>query len=86
MATERQVHERELHGVPASLEEDPLLAIRRAIAALSEDDYRQLKVWLVEHDWDRWDEQIERDSERGALDFLADEVLEDERNGLLREL
>ena len=86
MATERQVHERELHGVPANLEEDPLSAIHCAIAALSEDDYRQLKAWLVEHDWDRWDEQIERDSERGALDFLADEVLEDERNGLLREL
>ena len=86
MATERQVHERELHEVPQNLEEDSLLAIRRAIAALSEDDYRQLKAWFVEHDWDRWDEQIEQDAERGALDFLADEVLEDERNGLLREL
>ena len=86
MATERQVRERELYGVSASLENEPLSAIRRAIAALSEDDYRQLKAWLVEHDWDRWDDQIERDSERGALDFLADEILEDERNGLLREL
>ena len=86
MATERQVHERELHGVPPNLEEDSLSEIRRAIAVLSEGDYRQLKAWLVEHDWDRWDEQIERDSERGTLDFLADEVLEDERNGLLSEL
>lgn len=86
MATERQVSEKGIHRVPTSLEDDPLSAIRRAIAELSEDDYRQLKTWLVEHDWDRWDEQIERDSERGALDFLAEEVLEDERNGLLREL
>ena len=51
-----------------------------------EEGHRQLKVWLEEHDWYRWDEQIERDSESGALDFLADEVREDKQNGLLEEL
>ena len=66
--------------------EESLPAIRRAIADLSEEGYRELKAWLVEHDWERWDEQIERDSESGALDFLADEVREDKQNGLLEEL
>ncbi len=84
MATERQTVD--IDTFSRNSEEESLPAIRRAIAALSEEDYRELKAWLVEHDWDRWDEQIERDSESGALDFLADEVREDKRNGLLEEL
>ncbi len=86
MATDTQVTGIGLDASPTSIEEESLSAIRRAIADLPEDDYRQLKAWLVEHDWDRWDEQIERDSESGALDFLADEVREDKENGLLKEL
>lgn len=86
MATDTQAIEVALDTSPSHIEEEPLSAIRRAIADLSEDDYRQLKAWLTEHDWDRWDEQIERDSESGALDFLADEVREDKANGLLKEL
>ncbi len=86
MATERQMIEVGLSVPSSSPKEESLPAIRRAIAALSEDDYRELKAWLVEHDWDRWDKQIERDSESGALDFLADEVREDKQNGLLEEL
>ena len=86
MATDGHMSGIGLHGVPATLAEEPLQEIRQAITALSEDEYRQLKAWLLEHDWDRWDEQIEKDSENGALDFLAAEVLEDKENGLLREL
>ena len=84
MATERQTVDIDTFSVNS--EEASLPAILQAIAALSEEDYRQLKTWLEEHDWDRWDEQIERDSESGALDFLADEVREDKQNGLLEEL
>ena len=86
MATEGHVSGIGLRRGPATLAEEPLQKIRQAFAALSEDEYRQLKAWLHEHDWDRWDEQIERDSESGALDFLAAEALEDKENGLLREL
>ena len=87
MTTERQVNETALGASsPTSVKGESLSAIQRAIAALSEDDYRRLKAWLLEHDWDRWDKQIERDSESGALDFLAAEAQEDKRNGLLKEL
>ena len=86
MVADRQVTGLGFGDSPASVEEKSLPAIRRAIAALSENDYRQLKAWLAEHDWDRWDRQIERDSESGALDFLADEVREDKRKGFLEEL
>ncbi len=84
MATESQTVD--ISAFSANSEEASLPEIRRAIAALSEEDYHQLKTWLEEHNWDRWDEQIERDSESGALDFLADEVREDKQNGLLEEL
>ena len=84
MATERQTVDIDTFSVNS--EEASLPAILQGIASLSEEDYRQLKTWLEEHDWNRWDEQIERDSESGALDFLADEVREDKQNGLLEEL
>lgn len=87
MTTERQVNEIGFGASsPTSVKQESLSDIRQAIAALSEDDYRRLKAWLLEHDWDRWDKQIEKDSESGALDFLADEAQEDKRNGLLKEL
>ena len=72
MTTDRQLSETGRPSPsPTGIEHGSLPAILRAITNLSEDDYRQLKAWLVEHDWDRWDKEIERDSESGALDFLA---------------
>ena len=72
MATERQTVD--IDTFPVNSEEASLPTILQAIAALSEEDYRELKAWLEEYDWDRWDKQIGRDSESGVLDFLADEV------------
>ncbi len=86
MATKRQMIEVGLSVSSSNPKEESLSAILGAIAALSDDDYRQLKAWLVEHDWDRWDEQIGRDSKSGALDFLSDEIRQDKKNGLLEEL
>ena len=50
--------------------------IQEEILALSETDYRQLKKWLNELEWDEWDQQIEEDSNAGRLDFLIAEALE----------
>ena len=87
MTTEGQLN---ITGRPSpshtGIEDGSLPAILRAISNLSEDDYRELKAWLVEHDWDRWDKEIERDSESGALNFLADEVRNDKQDGLLTDL
>ncbi len=46
MATERQTVDVDTFSVNS--EEASLPEIRRAIAALSEEDYRQLKAWLEE--------------------------------------
>ena len=60
--------------------------IQEAILALPEPDYAQLRQWLSKLDWDRWDRQIETDSEDGNLDFLIADAEESNRQGTLQEL
>ena len=60
--------------------------IQKGILTLSEDDYVQLRKWFAELDWDRWDRQIEWDSENGRLDFLISELTKDIEKNLLRGL
>ena len=50
--------------------------MQRAILVLPESEYVRLRNWMTELDWERWDAQIEADSEAGKLDFLADEARE----------
>ena len=52
-------------------------AIKKAIDALPEDDYAQLRQWFSEKDWRKWDREIDADSGSGKPDFLAREELED---------
>ena len=51
--------------------------IKEAISVLPETEFAELRDWLTEIDWKKWDEQIARDSESGKLDFLFDEVNEE---------
>ena len=60
--------------------------IQQAILTLDKDDYHELMQWINELDWQRWDAQIEADSESGKLDFLETEALEAKRDGALAEL
>ncbi|MDI6794958.1 MAG: hypothetical protein QME81_19170, partial [bacterium] len=48
---------------------------------LPETDYVQLREWLWEKDWQKWDRQIEADSESGKLDFLIKEALDEKEKG-----
>ena len=48
--------------------------IESAIEALSREDYTRLIAWLREHEQVRWDEQMDRDSAEGRLDFLFAEA------------
>lgn len=50
--------------------------IQKAILDLPETEYTELRKWLSELDWERWDKQIEADSEAGKLDFLVEEARE----------
>jgi len=48
-----------------------------AIASLSAEEYVQFRRWFFDHDWEKWDRQIEADAESGKLDFLRQEAAEE---------
>ncbi len=60
--------------------------IKEAIETLPQEDYTQLRQWFSEKDWQKWDKQIEADSEAGKLDFLVKEALDGKEKGKLKEL
>lgn len=60
--------------------------LQLSIAALPADDFARLRQWLLETDWQRWDEQLERDATAGRLDFLIEEAKEAKRTGKLEKL
>ena len=51
--------------------------------ALPETDYRELRQWFSELDWNKWDREIEADSKAGKLDFLISEAFEEKEKGRL---
>jgi len=61
-------------------------AIKKAIDALPEDDYAQLRQWFSEKDWRKWDREIKADSASSKLDFLVREALDEKSKGKLRNL
>lgn len=60
--------------------------LQSEIEALADDEFAQLRRWMADRDWERWDEQLEADVASGKLDFLLDEVSEAVEAGNLREL
>lgn len=60
--------------------------ILRSIESLSEEEYARLREWFAERDWEKWDKQIEADSESGKLDFLVKEACDEKVKGKLKEL
>jgi len=56
---------------------DRVEEIESAIDRLPPEDYKRVLAWLREHEQSRWDEQMDRDSASGKLDFLFKEA-EDE--------
>jgi len=60
--------------------------IEIAIESLSPDEYARLRKWFLARDWERWNHQIEADSEAGKLDFLIQEALAEKKQGHLKDL
>ena len=58
--------------------------IKESVLRLPEEEQEELKRWLLERDWDKWDEEIKRDSEEGRLDFLEEEARREKRGNLLK--
>ncbi|MCP5496459.1 MAG: hypothetical protein H7A23_18085 [Leptospiraceae bacterium] len=60
--------------------------IKLAIESLPPKEYTQFRSWFLEKDWEKWDKQIQEDSENGLLDFFKMEVKHEKLNGLLKTL
>jgi len=55
--------------------------LEQQIQELSSSEFAELRQWLLERDWDEWDEQIERDAASGKLDRLFADAREAHRQG-----
>jgi len=64
---------------------DRVQEIEAAISSLPPEDFRRLAEWLRALDQSRWDEQMDRDSSAGKLDFLFDEAESASSEAPLRE-
>jgi hypothetical protein len=60
--------------------------IEAAILTLPSDDFKKLKEWLFNLDYQRWDRQLEQDIAEGKLDDLADEAIAEFEAGNCREI
>ena len=61
-------------------------AIQQEVQRLSADEFSELRDWIVERDWERWDRQIEKDAAEGRLEPLFERALEAHRQGKSREV
>jgi len=60
--------------------------IKSIIEKLPKREFIELRNWILEKDWEKWDKEIEEDSQKGLLDFLIEEALEEKREGKLKDL
>ena len=60
--------------------------IESAILQLSPDEYRKLSEWLANLDYQRWDEQLEKDIANGKLEELAKEAIAEFEAGHCRSI
>lgn len=56
------------------------------MADLPPDKLAKFRAWFGQFEVDQWDRQIENDIKAGKWDKLADEAIEEHRNGLTRKL
>ena len=60
--------------------------MQKVILGLSEAEYAELRSWLLDEDWERWDREFDEDVKAGKLDALASEALEAKVKGELKDL
>lgn len=60
--------------------------IQKAVRHLSPEDLAAFRAWFAEFDASVWDRQLEEDVAAGRLDPLAEEALQDLREGRCTDL
>ena len=61
-------------------------SIEREVERLTPQELAAFRAWFVEHDWQAWDREIEKDSAEGRLDRFAKEALAEFDRGETTEL
>ncbi len=64
---------------------DRVEEIEVAIQHLPPEEYQRLVQWFRSREQTRWDDQMDKDSSAGKLDFLFEEAERESAQGLLRE-
>jgi hypothetical protein len=60
--------------------------IETAILTLAPEEFQRLRQWFSDVDYQRWDEQLERDIADGKLEDLAAEAISEFKAGQCREI
>jgi hypothetical protein len=60
--------------------------LKAEIESLPREEFAEIFRWLTEKDWERWDKEIEADSQAGELDFLVREAHKEKAKGTLKDL
>jgi hypothetical protein len=60
--------------------------LKTEIESLPSEEFAEIFRWLSEKDWERWDKEIEADSQAGKLDFMVREAREEKSKGNLKDL
>lgn len=63
-----------------------LADIEKAIRELTPEQLARFREWFAEFDAQLWDRDLENDTASGRLDALADEAINDHRQGRSTEL
>jgi len=64
---------------------DRVEEIEAAIQGLPREEYQRLVQWFRVREQTQYDEQMDRDSSVGKLDFMFEEAERESAQGLLRE-
>jgi hypothetical protein len=60
--------------------------LKAEIESLPSEEIAEIFRWLSEKDWEKWDREIEADSESGRLEFLVREAHDEKPKGTLKDL
>lgn len=60
--------------------------IEAEILSLPSNEFEKLRLWFFNLDYERWDEQLERDIADGKLEALAQEAIAEFEAGDCREI
>jgi hypothetical protein len=60
--------------------------LKAEIERLPSEEVAEIFRWLSEKEWERWDKEIEADSQAARLDFLVREAQEEKAKGNLKDL